>query len=72
MKITEISNSRSGRNLENSFEDGLENFIKSNELSMEVPSGSTVTLSARNLDNGEIDLKLRMNSGSEVQGNPFH
>lgn len=39
---------------------------------MEVPSGSTVTLSARNLDNGEIDLKLRMNSGSEVQGNPFH
>lgn len=72
MKITEISNSRSGRNLENSFEDGLENFIKSNELSMEVPSGSTVTLSARNLDKGEIDLKLRMNSGSEVQGNLFH
>lgn len=72
MKITEISNSRSARNLENSFEDGLENFIKSNELSMEVPSGSTVTFSARNLDNGEIDLKLRMNSGSEVQGNLFH
>uniref|UniRef100_A0AAR5P7A0 Protein osiris 19 n=1 Tax=Dendroctonus ponderosae TaxID=77166 RepID=A0AAR5P7A0_DENPD len=67
VNITQISQARDGRNLGNSIEDATENFMKSNEVAMELPFGTTVTVSGRNLDNEEVDLKLRLGSGNEVQ-----
>ncbi|XP_066154594.1 uncharacterized protein [Euwallacea fornicatus] len=69
VNVTQVSDGRSARQLGNaSFEDNLENFVKSNELSMEAPFGTTVTFSGRNLDSGEVSLKLRLDSeSSEVQ-----
>lgn len=70
VNITQTSQVRDGRNLENSIEDSTENFIKSNEVAMELPFGTTLTVSGRNLDNEELDLKLHFGSGNEVQGKP--
>ncbi|KAH1017402.1 hypothetical protein HUJ05_008047 [Dendroctonus ponderosae] len=47
VNITQISQARDGRNLGNSIEDATENFMKSNEVAMELPFGTTVTVSAR-------------------------
>ncbi|CAG9760738.1 unnamed protein product [Ceutorhynchus assimilis] len=68
VKIIETSHARSGKNLGKSFEDGVNEFLKSNDLLMEVPFGQTVTFSGRNLDNGEVDFKLRLGSGNAVEG----
>ncbi|XP_060529382.1 uncharacterized protein LOC132703882 [Cylas formicarius] len=53
---------------EPTFETYLEDYIKSKEVSFDIPLiGSTVTLAGRNLDNEELDFKLKFDADSEVQ-----
>ncbi|KAH1009412.1 hypothetical protein HUJ04_001771 [Dendroctonus ponderosae] len=47
VNITQISQARDGRNLGNSIEDATENFMKSNEVAMELPFGTTVTVTRK-------------------------
>ncbi|KAF7279538.1 hypothetical protein GWI33_007057 [Rhynchophorus ferrugineus] len=67
VEITQIAPTATGRNLNNNLEDDVENFIKSNEILMEIPFGSTVTINGRSLDSGELDFKLRLGSGNAVE-----
>lgn len=51
----------------------LEQYVKSHQVSFEVPlTGSTVTLGGRNLDNDELDLKVKLNSISELEGKIYN
>ncbi|RZC37777.1 uncharacterized protein BDFB_010887 [Asbolus verrucosus] len=50
---------------ESSIESNVEEYIKSHDVTFNLPIGPKLTLGARNLDNDEIDLKL--NFGSEAQ-----
>ncbi|RZC39805.1 uncharacterized protein BDFB_012022, partial [Asbolus verrucosus] len=52
----------------NSLEDTIEEYMKSHDVNFKLPIvGSTLTFAARNLDNDEVDVKLRFNSGSQVE-----
>lgn len=56
-----------GRSQE-SFEDKVEEYIKSHDAKLELPIvDSTVTLGTSNLDNDELDIKLKF-TNSEAQG----
>ncbi|KAG5893947.1 hypothetical protein JTB14_009694 [Gonioctena quinquepunctata] len=64
VKSNDIQTGRSG----GSLEDHVEGYIKSHDVSFDVPMiGSRVTMDAKNLDNTELNLKLKFGSGSEVQ-----
>lgn len=52
---------------EASLEETIKNYIKSQDLTLNLPVIGSVTLDSKKLDNDEIDLKL--NWGGEVQGN---
>lgn len=53
----------------NSLEGKLEQYVKSHQISFEVPlTGSTVTLGGKNLDNDELDLTIKLESKSELEG----
>lgn len=67
VEITEVAKPITPRSFDKPLEDDIEDFIKSNEISMETPFGSSVTLNGRSLDNGEVDLKLRLGSGNAVE-----
>ncbi|KAF7279539.1 uncharacterized protein LOC143199738 [Rhynchophorus ferrugineus] len=67
VEFTQITPTTTARSLNSDLEDDLEDFLKSNEISMETPFDSTVTFNARSLDNGELDLKLRLGSGNAVE-----
>lgn len=67
-----VTKATSGRSSDVSIQDFIENYIKSNDISLKLPIvGSTVTLAGRNLDNDELGFKLKFGSGSEVQGKTF-
>lgn len=52
-----------------SLEQKLEQYVKSHQVSFEVPlTGSTVSLGGRNLDKDELDLTIKLNSRSELEG----
>nr|XP_023027491.1 uncharacterized protein LOC111515498 [Leptinotarsa decemlineata] len=58
---------QSGRSM-SSLEDRVENFMKNHDVSFDLPIiGSKVTMDAKNLDNTEVNLKIKFGSGSEVQ-----
>ncbi|KAL1498051.1 hypothetical protein ABEB36_008911 [Hypothenemus hampei] len=65
--ITHIKDGRSAKNLDASFEDYFENFLKSNEISLDTPFQTIVTVSGRNLDLDELNLKLHLSDFNEVQ-----
>lgn len=53
-----------------SIEDKVEEYVKSHDAKFELPLvGSTVTLATSNLDQDELDIKLKFSDSSEVQGN---
>lgn len=55
---------------EGSIEDKVEEYVKSHDAKFELPIvGSTVTLATSNLDQDELDIKLKFSDSSEVQGN---
>lgn len=58
----------SGRSMD-TLEGKLEQYVKSHQVSFEVPlTDSTITLGGRNLDNDELDLTVKLNSKSELEG----
>lgn len=69
VQVKPLDNSRSAKSLTTgSLEDDVETFIKSNELLIEAPFGTSVSMSGRNLDLGEVEFKLRTNPGNEAEG----
>jgi len=69
VQVTPLDKSRSAKSLTGSLEDDVETFIKSNELVIEAPFGSVVSMNGRNLDLGEVEFKLRTATGNEAEGN---
>ncbi|XP_050310344.1 uncharacterized protein LOC126746233 [Anthonomus grandis grandis] len=67
VKITEISKNRISKSLNPSFENTIENFFKSNDITVDAPFGSTLTFSGRHMDNEEIDLKIQLGSVKDVE-----
>lgn len=55
-----------GRSGGDSFEDAVETFVKSNDVTFKVPYVGDVTVDSRKLDDDEVNLKL--NFGSTVEG----
>lgn len=52
-----------------SFEDKVEEFIQNHDAKFEVPLiGTSVTLGTSNLEQDELNLKLKFSDASEVQG----
>ncbi|KAK5644654.1 hypothetical protein RI129_005954 [Pyrocoelia pectoralis] len=61
------ANEITGRS-ENSLEDGVEKYIQSHDVTFKLPfEGTSVTVASGNLDQDEIDLKLRLSS-DEARG----
>lgn len=57
---------------EESIEDKVEEYVKSHDAKFELPLvGSTVTLATSNLDQDQLDIKLKFSDSSEVQGISF-
>lgn len=61
----------SGRSMD-SLEQKLEQYVKSHQVSVEVPlTGATLSLGGRNLENDELDLTIKLNPRSELEGKSY-
>lgn len=60
----EVNDARS----EPSFEDSVKQYLQSHDVTFKLPLGeSSVTVGARNLDNGEMNFKLKFSEATGVQ-----
>ncbi|XP_017770556.1 PREDICTED: uncharacterized protein LOC108558226 [Nicrophorus vespilloides] len=52
----------------NTIEDTLAHYIQNQEINFDLPAvGSAVSLSARNLDDDEVDVKVKLSTGAEAR-----